>query len=79
MVFDPWTEYRVREERMKDAMRREEQAQLIRETQRPGRARGGRLWMAAVIRSVSAIFTSREGGAPSRRSMSTASRPTVKG
>jgi hypothetical protein len=64
---------------MKDAMRREEQARLIREAQGPSRARGGRLRMAAVIRGVSAIFTSREGGAPRRRSLSTASSPTVKG
>ena len=69
---------RIMEERVKDALRKAEQARLIRAAKGPRKSRRGRWPVMLILKSLLAIFTDRRVDEPRRRSPSTAPRPTRK-
>ncbi|MFQ5811742.1 MAG: hypothetical protein ACE5I2_00905 [Anaerolineae bacterium] len=78
MLFNPWTAYRLAEERMKDAMREAEQARLIRAAKGPRKELKWRLQVTLILKSLLAILTNRRVDASRRQPPSTTSSLTRK-
>jgi len=56
MYFNPFITQLVAEERMKDAMRQDEQARLVRAVKGPGRSRRWQLPMILTLKSSQTLF-----------------------
>lgn len=66
------------EDRVKDALRRAEQARLIREAMGPRESRRWRWPVTIILKSLPSIFTGRRVAEPRRGSLETAPNPTRK-
>jgi len=72
MLFNHYEAEQIMKERVKDALRKAEQALLIRAAKGPRESRGWWWPVTLILTSLLAIFTDRRGDESHRRSPSTA-------